>query len=268
MANDRLSVAVLGIGTMGAAMAANIAAAMGLRVWDRTRDHAEPLAKDGAVVGDSPADASRGADVVPNTPANEAIASEVMNKARNGFSDATVWLQSSTVSPEGSRRLAEQADRLGVDYVEAPLLGAKEPAVAGTLTVLAASRHMDTRARVQPVFGAVGSRTVWLDDIGQPSALKLAYNAWVLTTVGGIAESLTLANALGVNPTLLAEVICGSALNSGYVQTRAPMMIADDLDTPSFPLAVAAKDAAGDSGLGRADVAAAYRVPRRGTEKL
>src|SRR5262245_34230133 len=199
-------------------MATNIAAAgMGLRVWNRSRDLATPLAKAGAVVCDSPAEASHGADVVLTVLANEAIVAEVMDNARDGLSDGTTWVQSCTVAPDGSRRLAQQADRLGIEDVEGPLLGTKEPAIAGTLTVLAATAHADTRARVQPVFDAVASRTVWLDRVGQPSALKLAYNAWVLATVEGIAESLTLARALGVEPKLVIDVIGHSGLNSDYV---------------------------------------------------
>jgi 3-hydroxyisobutyrate dehydrogenase len=290
VSDTAVTVAVLGTGTMGAAMATNIAAArMGLRVWNRSRDLAEPLAKHGAVVCDSPADACHGADVVLTTLANEAIVAEVMDKARDGMGKGTAWIQSCTVAPDGSRRLAQQAGRLGVEYVEAPLLGTKEPAVAGTLTILAATPRTDTRAQVQPVFDAVGSRTVWLDHVGQPSALKLAYNAWVLTTVEGIAESLTLASALGVDPKLVIDVIGHSGLDSDYVQTKGPKMISDDLDTPSFPLQAAAKDAglitdaaraaglrlgiaetvrerlhaAVRDGLGRADVAATYRVSRR-----
>lgn len=61
--------------------------------------------------------------------------------------------------------------------------------MAGTLTVLAASPQQEAREAVRPVLEAVGTRTVWLDEVGQPSSLKLAYNAWVLTTVEGIAES-------------------------------------------------------------------------------
>ena len=77
MPERRLTVAVLGTGTMGAAMAANIAAAgMGLRVWNRTRELAEPLAKVGAVVCNSAAEASQGADVVLTTLANEAITAD------------------------------------------------------------------------------------------------------------------------------------------------------------------------------------------------
>lgn len=158
--------------------------------------------------------------------------------------------------------------------------------MAGTLNVLTASPRQEVREEVRPVLEAVGTRTVWLDEAGQPSSLKLAYNAWVLATVEGIAESLTLADALGVDPHL---VIDGSGLNSPYVQSKGPKMLDDDLDTPSFPLEAAAKDAglitdtaraaglhlgiaevvreslrrAADDGLGRADVAATYRMSRQ-----
>ncbi|MER6272473.1 NAD-binding protein [Streptomyces sp900105755] len=129
---------------------------------------------------------------------------------------------------------------------------------------------------------------MWLDEVGQPSSLKLADNVWVLATVEGIAES-TLADALGVDPRLVIDVIDGSGLNGPYVQTKDPKMIDDDLDTPSFPLDAAARDAglitdtaraaglhlgiaevvrerlrrAADDGLGRADVAATYRMSRQ-----
>jgi 3-hydroxyisobutyrate dehydrogenase len=289
-----LVVAVLGTGTMGAAMAANIAAAgLGLRVWNRSREAAAPLADIGAVVGDSAAQACQGADIILTTLANEKVVAEVMGQIRDSLRDGAVWLQSCTVSPDGSRRLGAMADELGVTYVDAPLLGTKEPAVAGTLTVLAASPQREARARVQPVLDAVGSRTVWLDEVGQPSSLKLAYNAWVLATVEGIAESLTLAKALGVDPTLVLDAIRGSALDSTYVQTKGPKMISDDLDTPSFPLEAAAKDAvlitdtaraaglrlgiaetvrerlqlAAERGFGDDDVAATYRVPRLAVRK-
>lgn len=282
-------VAVLGVGTMGAAMARNIAAAgLGLRVWNRNREVAAPLADVGAVVCDSAAEACQDSDVVLTVLANEKVVAEVMDGTREALGDEAVWLQSCTVSPDGSRRLAEQAARLGVAYVEAPLVGTKEPAVAGRLTVLAASPEPWTREKVRPVLDAVGSRTVWLDDVGQPSSLKLAYNSWVLTTVEALAESLTLANALGVDPRMVVEVIDGTGLNSLYIQTKGPRMIDDDVDDPSFPLEAAAKDAglitdtaraaglqlgiaevvrrrlqqAVDGGLGRADVAATYRETR------
>ncbi|MGW1504104.1 NAD(P)-dependent oxidoreductase [Streptomyces mirabilis] len=261
-------VAVLGTGIMGDAMARNIAAAgLGLRAWNR----------------------NRAADVVLTALANEKAVADVMDQAHDGLAGHPVRVQTCTVSPDGGRRLAEQAARLDVAYAEAPLLGTKEPAVAGTLTILAASPRQEAREEVRPVLEAVGTRTVWLDEVGQPSSLKLAYNAWVLATVEGVAESLTLADALGVDPHLVIDVIDGSGLNSPYVQSKGPKMLDDDLDTPSFPLEAAAKDAglitdtaraaglhlgiaevvreslrrAADDGLGRADVAATYHMSRQ-----
>src|SRR6478672_8099585 len=225
-------VAVLGTGTMGAAMASNIArSGLALRVWNRNRDVAAPLADLGATVSDSPADASRGADIVLTVLANESVVAEVIDQARAGLADGAVWVQSCTVSPDGSHRLAGRANEFGVAFVEAPLIGTKEPAVAGTLTVLAATARDADRERVQPVFDAIGSRTVWLDGVGQPSSLKLAYNAWVLATVEAVAESLALADALGVDPTL------------GVDETVRERL-----------------ELAAHNGLGRADVAATYRL--------
>ena len=278
---SNLVVAVLGT-ARGCCGGSEIAkAGLGLRVWNREPELAAPLGALCAVICSTPA-RQASARRRPHPARRRERCREAMDQARDGLAGGSVSLEVCTVSPDGSHRLAHQATQLGVGYVEAPLLGTKEPAVAGTLTILAAASQAQARERVQPVLDAVGSRTVWLDEVGQPSSLKLAYNTWVLTTVEGLAESLTLADALGVDPKLVAEVIRGSALDSGYVQAKAPKMISDDLDTPSFPLVAAAKDAvlitdaaraaglclgiaetvrerlqlAVESGFGRADVAA------------
>src|SRR5262245_56724692 len=87
-------VAVLGTGTMGTAMARNIAAAgLGLRVWNRNRAAAEPLAAVGAAVADTPAEACRPADVVLTALANEKVVAEVMDLARDGLDGHPVWVQ-------------------------------------------------------------------------------------------------------------------------------------------------------------------------------
>jgi 3-hydroxyisobutyrate dehydrogenase len=98
---------------MGAAMAANIAkAGLGLRVWNREPELAAPLGELGAVICSSPAEASSGADVILTPLANEKVVAEVMDHASDGLDDGAVWLQVCTVSPDGSRRLADQATRL------------------------------------------------------------------------------------------------------------------------------------------------------------
>ena len=108
------TVALLGTGTMGAGMAANIAGAgLPLRVWNRTRDKAEPLTQVGATVAGTPAEAVRGADVVLTMLFDADSVAATMEQAREGLAPGTVWLQQSTVGVEGSDRLVALAAGAG-----------------------------------------------------------------------------------------------------------------------------------------------------------
>ncbi len=236
------TVALLGTGTMGAGMARNVAVAgLPLHVWNRTRAKAEPLAEVGALVAADPASAVRGADLVVTMLFDADSVAATMRQAREGLNPDVVWLQQSTVGVEGADRLAELAEELGVRYVDAPVLGSRKPAEDGTLVVLASGPEA-VRDRVAPVLDAIGSRTLWVGPAGSGSRLKLAANAWVLTVVEGVAESLTLARALGLDPRLFLEAVNGGAMDAPYVQAKGASMLAGDF-TPAFRLDGAAKDA-------------------------
>ena len=150
-------------------------------------------------------------------------------------------LQQSTVGVDGADRLAGVAEKLGLVYVDAPVLGTRKPAEEGALTVLA-SGPAEVRDRVEPVLDAIGSRTIWLGAAGQGSRLKLVANSWVLTVVEGIAESLTLAKALGVEPAAFLDVVKGGAMDAPYVQLKGSAMLEGNFE-PAFGLDGAAKDA-------------------------
>ncbi len=235
------TVALLGTGTMGAGMAANIArAGLPLRVWNRSREKAEPLAGVGAVVADSPADAVQGADLVLTMLFDADAVAATMEQARASLAPGAVWVQQSTVGVEGSDRLVALARDLGVAYVDAPVLGTRKPAQDGALVVLASGPE-DVRERVTPVFDAIGSRTLWLGEAGEASRLKLAANAWVITVVEGIAESLALTRSLGLDPHLFLQAVAGGAMDAPYVQLKGTAMIEGDF-APSFSIDGAAKD--------------------------
>jgi 3-hydroxyisobutyrate dehydrogenase len=236
------TVALLGTGAMGAGMAANIAGAgLPLRVWNRTRNKAEPLTQVGATVADTPAEAVRGADVVLTMLFDADSVAATMEQAREGLTPGTVWLQQSTVGVEGSDRLVALAQELGVAYVDAPVLGTRGPAESGALVVLAAGPE-DVRDQVQPILDAIGSRTLWLGAAGEASRLKLAANAWVITVVEGIAEALALTRSLGLDPALFLEAVAGGAMDAPYVGVKGRAMLAGDFE-PSFAVSGAAKDA-------------------------
>lgn len=236
------TVALLGTGIMGAGMATNIATAgLPLTVWNRDRSKAEPLAAAGARIAGSPADAVRGADVVVTMLWDAPSVADVMAQAAPGLRPGAVWLQTSTVGVDGTQRLADRAATLGVVYLDAPVLGTKQPAEDGALVVLGSGPD-DARDVVAPVLGAIAARTLWVGPAGAGSRLKLVVNAWVVTVVEGIAECLALADGLGLDPALFLEAVKGGAMDAPYVGLKARSMLAGDF-TPSFTLAGAAKDA-------------------------
>ncbi len=241
--NDQpLTVALLGTGTMGAGMARNISGAgIALRVWNRTRSRAEPLAEAGAVVADTAAEAVRGADVVITMLFDVDSVVDALESARDGFTPGTVLLQQSTVGVEGTSRLAALAEELGLVFVDAPVLGTKKPAEDGNLVILA-SGPSEALDLCTPVFDAIGSRTVLVGEAGQASRLKLVANSWVLTVLEGIAESLAFARSLDLDPALFLEAVAGGAMDAPYVQLKGKAMLSGDF-TPAFGLDGALKDA-------------------------
>lgn len=239
---DQPTVALLGTGVMGAGMARNIAAAgIPLRVWNRTRAKAEPLAEAGATVVDTPAEAVRGADVVVTMLFDADSVAETMEEAREALGDGVTWVQQATVGVDGADRLAKLAVDLGVTYVDAPVLGTRKPAEDGALVVLASGPD-DVHDTLAPMFDAIASRVMWLGPAGSGSRLKLVANSWVLTVVEGIAESLTLARALGLEEQQFLDVVKGGAMDAPYVQLKGSAMLAGDF-APAFGLDGAAKDA-------------------------
>jgi 3-hydroxyisobutyrate dehydrogenase len=238
--SEQTSVAFLGTGAMGAPMASNIAGAGFLvRAWNRTRDRAEPLEPEGIDIADTPQEAAADADVLVTMLADgPAVASAV----DGALAPDRLWLQMATVGVEWTERLAETARREGAVFVDAPVLGSIRPAASGDLTVLG-SGPAEARERAQPIFDAVGSRTLWLGKAGAGTRMKLVFNFWVLATTTATGETLALAEALGVGGERFLDMIEGGFADSPYGRMKAPMMLERDYPA-SFRLALGRKDAA------------------------
>ncbi|MEU7313354.1 NAD(P)-dependent oxidoreductase [Streptomyces sp. NPDC007083] len=240
------SVAVLGTGTMGAAMARNLSSAgLTVRAWNRTRSRAEPLAAHGVGVAEEAAEAVRGAGTVLTSLHDGPAVLDAMRAAAPGLSEGTVWLQTSTVGPDGLGPLVEFAGAQGLRFLDAPVLGTKAPAEAGELTVLVSGASDDPGVRecAAPVLDAIGARTLWLGaEPGAASRLKLVVNNWVLTLINGTAETLALAEGLGVDPDAFLGAVAGGPLDAPYLQAKARLALEGGYEA-SFPLSGARKDA-------------------------
>ena len=263
--SDKPTVSVLGTGIMGAAMARNLCrAGLDVRVWNRTREKAEPLAADGARVAATPAEAVAGADVVLTMLYDGRTVLDTLREAAPALRPGTVWAQCTTAGIDLVGDLAAFARAHGLVFYDAPVLGTRQPAEAGQLTVLAAGPQ-EGRATLAPVFGAVGAKTVWTGDdgaSGTASRLKLVANSWVLAATAATGEVLALARALGVDPQGFFDLIEGGPLDMGYLRAKAALVLDGKLSPASFAVATAEKDArlivqAGERGGVRLDVAAA-----------
>ncbi|MDQ6916031.1 MAG: NAD(P)-dependent oxidoreductase [Actinomycetota bacterium] len=240
---ERPTIAFLGTGIMGGPMARNVArAGLNVRAWNRTRERAEALAEDGVEVADSPPAAAEGADVVVTMLTDGDAVAATTEDALPAMRDDAVWAQMSTVGLDATERLAGLAAERGVDYVDAPVLGTRQPAEAGKLVVLAAGPR-DAVERCRPVFDAVGEKTVELDEVGQPTRLKLVLNTWVVGVVENLAETIVLARALDLDPHLFLKTIEGGALDCGYAHLKGELMIEESFEPPAFSLRLAHKDA-------------------------
>jgi 3-hydroxyisobutyrate dehydrogenase len=225
---------------MGAPIARNLArAGFAVRVWNRTRAAAEAI--DGVTVADTPAAAVRGADFMLTMLTDGRVVAEVAGDALDGAGDGTIWIQASTVGIEATERLRQIAANRGVAFVDAPVVGTKEPAEQGELTVLASGPE-ELRERCQSVFDAIARKLVWLGHAGAGTRMKLVLNCWLVALVEGLAETLALAGGLDLDPALFLETIAGGPLDLPYAQLKGKLMLAEEFPE-SFKLRLAAKDA-------------------------
>ena len=242
--SDNPTVTVMGTGIMGAAMARNLArAGHDVTVWNRSRDKAEPLAADGIRIADTPAEAVQGAGTVITILYDGPAALEVMQQAAPALAPGTRWIQSTTAGIDGVADLAAFAADHDLVFFDAPVLGTREPAEAGKLTVLASGPDDDPAANA--VFDAIGVKTVWTGTDGadgSASRLKLVANSWVLVLTHGIGEVLALAEGLGVDPQRFFDIIDGGPLDAGYARTKGGLILDGTTERTSFGLDTAAKD--------------------------
>jgi 3-hydroxyisobutyrate dehydrogenase len=232
-------VGFVGLGHMGAPMAANLlAAGFELVVHDRDPDRAARLAGQGARAG-SLADVAAAGIVlvsVPGPPEVEAVAAGLLPRLAPG----SVLVCTSTVSPALVQRLEHDARPRGVELVDAPVTGAADGARAGTLSIMVGAEP-EALERCRPVLEPLSSRIVHTGPVGSGSATKLLTNMLWAVHVVALADALAVGRAAGLDPAVLGEAIDTSAGGSWVSAHDLPNILRGD-DDESFPLALCHKD--------------------------
>ncbi len=234
----------IGLGIMGQPMALNLVkAGFPVTVFNRTRSKAEPLGQVGAQVASSPAEAVRNAEVIVTIVSDTAAMEEVVcGKAGvlETIRPGAVLIDSSTISPTVSRKLAGQLASKGASLLDAPVTGSKHGAEKGELTFMIGGDR-EVLERVMPVLKVLGKRHIYCGQQGLGLAAKLAMNCILATMVEIFAEGFVMATKAGVPPETLLEIMQSSLARSAIVDFKAPFVFKGDF-TPYFPLKLMHKD--------------------------
>ncbi|KAB8313695.1 NAD(P)-dependent oxidoreductase [Erwinia endophytica] len=241
--NQRPSVAVLGLGMMGHAFAANLLKnGFTTYGWNRTKARGEDLKSAGMQLTDNPEEAVKQADVVITMLADAATTENVLKQALSSLKPGAIVTQMGTIGVESTTTLLATFRELRPDvvFLDAPVSGTKTPAENAQIVVLASGDRERAKA-IEPVFAAIAKGTKWLGEAGAASRMKLVVNAWLMSMVQGLSESTQIAHELGFTPEEFWSVLDGGPLAVPYVKGKLDMIGGGDYE-PQMHLAWALKD--------------------------
>lgn len=254
-----MKIAVIGLGTMGTPMAENLLkAGFEVTVHNRTRTREEPLEALGAARGDTPAVAATDADIVlscvSDTKDVERVLLDDKIGAINGLTEGSLVIDCSSISPGGTRSIAERFRTNGIGYVDAPVSGGSEGAIHGTLTIMCGGSEEDYD-RAYPVLQVIGSKVTRIGPVGCGQIAKVANQVVITGTFMALGEALTLAYRAGADPEKVVEAIGGGVAGSWILNNRSEKMLADD-----YPLGFRLRLHRKDLGIAL-DTAREFKVP-------
>jgi len=233
-----------GMGTMGAAMAANLArAGFPLVVWNRTPGREDLPTSLGATTAATPRELAAASDVVvicvSDTPDVEAVLFGTHGVA-DGIASGALVIDCSTISPGATRGFSERLSAQGVAMVDAPVSGGSEGAQQGTLTIMVGGADADVE-RARPVLAAMGKSVTHMGPIGAGQSTKAVNQVILAGNYLGVAEGMVLAIKSGLDPEKVVAALSGGAARSWVLENRSGRMIADDYPL-GFRIALHLKD--------------------------
>jgi len=235
--------AFLGTGLMGRPMAGRLlAAGYPVTVWNRTSDKTRPLAEQGATVAPTAAEAIRDAEAVVLMLADApAIRDTLLSAEAAGLLGGLTVIQMGTIAPSESVEIAAVVAERGGFYLEAPVLGSIAEATDGRLVVMVGAAPA-LFERWLPLLLALGPYPRLVGPAGQAAALKLALNQLIATITTAYATGLGMVRRSGVDLSLWADIVRGSALYAPTFDKKHHRMVDRDFTPANFPARLLLKD--------------------------
>jgi 3-hydroxyisobutyrate dehydrogenase-like beta-hydroxyacid dehydrogenase len=240
-----MQVGVVGLGHMGRGIALSlIKAGHEVTVYNRTRSKAESLATEGARVAETVADACRGEAVLTMLADDPAVERVVFGEGGilASLRAGAIHVSASTISVDLSERLAAEHARAGQTYVSAPVLGRPDRAAEGQLFVVAAGAR-DALGGAQPLFDAIGQRTIVIGDEPQKANLaKLGINFLIATVFESLGEAIALVDRGGVDKEQFLDLLTSTLFSAPIYKTYGPLVAADEPPPVGFAAPLGLKD--------------------------
>jgi 2-hydroxy-3-oxopropionate reductase len=231
-----MRVGFVGLGIMGRPMAKNLlAAGHQLTVWNRSRPGIDALLEAGAAEGASPRNVADRSEVVVTIVGDSPDVEQVAlgeDGIIAGAHPGLVHVDMSTISPEVTRRIAEEYSRAGVEMLDGPVSGGETGAINGTLSIMVGGKK-EVFERCRPLFDAMGRSVTYCGPVGAGQTVKLCNQVVVSVTNMAVCEALVLSAKAGVPPQTMLEAISGGAAQSWQLLNLAPKMIGRDF-RPGF----------------------------------
>lgn len=239
----------IGLGNMGVPMAGNLlAAGYDVSVWNRTPDKAAPLVALGAKQVASLPRLVEECDVLFTMVSDDEAVKAIYTGADGVLSarvSGKLAIDMSTIAPETSRFLAEQAKKAGLRFLDATVSGSVGPAKEAQLVIMVGGEKADYD-EAKPLLDKLGKAAIYLGPNGAGTSAKLAINLLLGITVQGVSETLLFARSLGIETEQMLEIISQSAVGTPLIRGKAASILADD-----YPAAFALKHMAKDLRLAR-----------------
>jgi 3-hydroxyisobutyrate dehydrogenase-like beta-hydroxyacid dehydrogenase len=240
-----MKVGVIGLGQMGSAIASRLlGAGHKVKVYNRTRSRAEALKAAGAIVADSPADASSGEAVVTMLADDPAVEAVVFGPkgVLQGLGKNQVHISMSTITVALSERLAAAHSSAGQCYLAAPVFGRPDAAAAGKLFVVAGG-EANLITRCQPLFDAVGQRTFVIGDTpAWANLVKLSGNFLIAAMIECLGETVALMRKSGVDPQRFIDIMTGSLFAAPVYRTYGELIVDQRFQPAGFAIPLGLKD--------------------------
>ena len=222
-----MRIGIAGTGKMGSAIARRLATfGHQLSVWNRTREKAEPLLKEGMAWAATPRELARDCDVVISLLTNEKALEEVYSGADGLFSPEArgkLFLEMSTVPPARQQEMARRAAAVGVRYLECPVGGSVGPAKEGKLIAFVGGDAQDVE-RARPLLEQLCKRIEHVGTHGAGETMKLAVNLPLMVYWQTLGEALSLVQPLGLDPQRVIEILADSSGGPNMLKVRGPMI--------------------------------------------